>query len=261
MRRFPGVGSVVDRALWCLRGTAPVLKSAVSVARGLLLVLCGTLAGTEGVVEIRRWGQTPQDFPRRMLPFKSGSKPRHPEDVLNAIGGTLLAQRFADWTESLRGQGRQDHRHPAPARTPRHGRSPRHPRPLRRRLARGQRQPGQPARRNPALSRRPGRRPPRPVRGNRRRPGRIEVRRHEVSQARVPSPWSKPKSNATARPASNGKARIRPRRTDAARKRPAQPCAGLRNSAISWSMMRLARCQPHPISDTDVRIASRFGRR
>ena len=69
----------------------------------LLLVLCGTLAGAEDFVEIRRWGQMHGDFLRRLLPFKAGI-PSHDtlNDVLNAIDGTLFAQCFTAWVEGLR---------------------------------------------------------------------------------------------------------------------------------------------------------------
>ncbi len=69
----------------------------------LLLVLCGTLAGAEDFVEIRRWGQMHQDFLRRLLPFKAGI-PSHDtlNDIINAIDGTLFAQCFIAWVETLR---------------------------------------------------------------------------------------------------------------------------------------------------------------
>ena len=69
----------------------------------LLLVLCGTLAGAEDFVEIRRWGQMHQDFLRRLLPFKAGV-PSHDtlNDVINAIDGGLFAQCFTAWVEGLR---------------------------------------------------------------------------------------------------------------------------------------------------------------
>jgi predicted transposase YbfD/YdcC len=69
----------------------------------LLLVLCGTLAGAEDFVEIRRWGQMHQDFLRRLLPFKAGL-PSHDtlNDVINAIDGALFAQCFTAWVEGLR---------------------------------------------------------------------------------------------------------------------------------------------------------------
>ena len=76
----------------------------------LLLVLCGTLAGAEDFVEIRRWGQMHQDFLRRLLPYKAGI-PSHDtlNDIINAIDGTLFAQCFTAWVEGLR--------EPAPAST------------------------------------------------------------------------------------------------------------------------------------------------
>jgi len=69
----------------------------------LLLVLCGTLAGAEDFVEIRRWGQMHQDFLRRLLPFKAGV-PSHDtlNDVINAIDGALFAECFTAWVETLR---------------------------------------------------------------------------------------------------------------------------------------------------------------
>lgn len=69
----------------------------------LLLVLCGTLAGAEDFVEIRRWGQMHQEFLRRLRPFKAGI-PSHDtlNDVINAIDGALFAQCFTAWVEGLR---------------------------------------------------------------------------------------------------------------------------------------------------------------
>ena len=69
----------------------------------LLVVLCGTLAGAEDFVEIRRWGQVHQNFLRRLLPFKAGV-PSHDtlNDVVNAIDGVLFAECFTAWVEGLR---------------------------------------------------------------------------------------------------------------------------------------------------------------
>lgn len=69
----------------------------------LLLVLCGTLAGAEDFVEIRRWGQMHRGFLRRLLPFKAGI-PSHDtlNDVINAVDGALFAQCFTAWVETLR---------------------------------------------------------------------------------------------------------------------------------------------------------------
>ncbi len=66
----------------------------------LLLVLCGTLAGAEDFVEIRRWGQMNEAFLRRLLPYKAGI-PSH--DTLNdVINGGLFAECFSAWVEGLR---------------------------------------------------------------------------------------------------------------------------------------------------------------
>jgi predicted transposase YbfD/YdcC len=67
----------------------------------LLLVLCGTLAGAEDFVEIRRWVH--EAFLRRLLPFKAGI-PSHDtlNDVVNALDGALFAECFTAWVEELR---------------------------------------------------------------------------------------------------------------------------------------------------------------
>jgi predicted transposase YbfD/YdcC len=69
----------------------------------LLVVLCGTLAGAEDFVEIRRWAQMQEAFLRRLLPFKTGI-PSHDtlNDVINAIDGALFAKCFTAWVEGLR---------------------------------------------------------------------------------------------------------------------------------------------------------------
>jgi DDE_Tnp_1-associated/Transposase DDE domain len=68
-----------------------------------LVVLCGTLAGAEDFVKIRRWGQMHHEFLRRLLPFKAGV-PSHDtlNDVINTIDGALFAQCFTAWVEDLR---------------------------------------------------------------------------------------------------------------------------------------------------------------
>ncbi len=73
------------------------------VPGSLLLVFCGTLAGAEDVVEIRRWGQMHQEFLRRLLPYKAGV-PSHDtlNDVINAIDGALFAQCCIAGVEGLR---------------------------------------------------------------------------------------------------------------------------------------------------------------
>lgn len=68
----------------------------------LLLVLCGTLAGAEDFVEIRRWGMVNQGFLRRFLPFAEGI-PSHDtlNDIVNALDGDLFAACFSEWVASL----------------------------------------------------------------------------------------------------------------------------------------------------------------
>lgn len=69
----------------------------------LLVVLCGTLAGAEDFVEMRRWGQMHEAFLRRLLPFETGI-PSHDtlNDVINALDGALFAECFTAWVEGLR---------------------------------------------------------------------------------------------------------------------------------------------------------------
>ena len=57
----------------------------------LLVVLCGTIAGAEDFVEVRRWARLHIDFLRRFLPFAHGI-PSHDtlNDIVNAIDGELL---------------------------------------------------------------------------------------------------------------------------------------------------------------------------
>jgi predicted transposase YbfD/YdcC len=68
----------------------------------LLLVLCGTLAGAEDFVEIRRWGMVNQGFLRRFLPFAEGI-PSHDtlNDIVNALDGDLFAACFSEWVASV----------------------------------------------------------------------------------------------------------------------------------------------------------------
>ena len=68
----------------------------------LLVVLCGTIAGAEDFVEIRRWGLLHIAFLRRFLPFSQGL-PSHDtfNDIFNAIDGELFASCFTEWVASL----------------------------------------------------------------------------------------------------------------------------------------------------------------
>jgi predicted transposase YbfD/YdcC len=69
----------------------------------LLVVLCGTLAGAEDFVEMRRWAVVHQAFLRRFLPFVRGI-PSHDtlNDVVNALDGDLFSQCFTRWVDELR---------------------------------------------------------------------------------------------------------------------------------------------------------------
>jgi predicted transposase YbfD/YdcC len=69
----------------------------------MLLVLCATLAGADGFVDIRLWGKTKLDFLRRLLPFEKGI-PSHDtlNDVMNALDPALFSECFAAWVEGLR---------------------------------------------------------------------------------------------------------------------------------------------------------------
>ncbi len=68
----------------------------------LLVVLCGTIAGAEDFVEIRRWGLLHIDFLRRFLPFARGL-PSHDtlNDIFNALDSALFATCFTEWVASL----------------------------------------------------------------------------------------------------------------------------------------------------------------
>lgn len=69
----------------------------------LLLVLCGTLAGAEDFVEIRRWGVVHRAFLERFLPYARGI-PSHDTlgDVVAALDGASFSACFTSWVEGLR---------------------------------------------------------------------------------------------------------------------------------------------------------------
>ena len=52
-----------------LQGPRQSWKVLFPLPEVLLVVLCGTLAGAEDFVEIRRWGQMHHEFLRRLLSF------------------------------------------------------------------------------------------------------------------------------------------------------------------------------------------------
>ena len=69
----------------------------------VLLVVCGTIAGADDLVEVREWGLEHLDFLRNLLPFRDDI-PSHDTlaDVLNAIDPTLFERCFVDWIAGLR---------------------------------------------------------------------------------------------------------------------------------------------------------------
>lgn len=73
------------------------------LAEIMLLVLCATLAGADGFVDVRLWGKAKLAFLRTMLPFKRGI-PSHDtlNDVMNALDPALFSDCFTAWVESLR---------------------------------------------------------------------------------------------------------------------------------------------------------------
>ncbi len=68
---LPAAPSLIDHSA-ALEDPRQSWKVLYSLPEVLLLVLCGRLAGAEDFVEIRRRGQTHQDFLRRLLPYKAG---------------------------------------------------------------------------------------------------------------------------------------------------------------------------------------------
>jgi hypothetical protein len=47
-------------------------KVVYPLPEGLLVVLCGTMAGADDFAEIERWGNRKLDFLRHLLPFEHG---------------------------------------------------------------------------------------------------------------------------------------------------------------------------------------------
>ena len=99
---FPASPSLIEH-FSALEDPRQAWKVVYPLPEVLLLVLCGTLAGAEDFVEVRRWGGVHLAFLRRLLPFKDGL-PSHDclNDVLNALDGDLFSQCFTAWVEGLR---------------------------------------------------------------------------------------------------------------------------------------------------------------
>jgi len=93
----PAGKSLIDH-LAALKDPRQAWKVVCPLTEILLVVLCGTLAGAEDFVEIRRWAMVNRTFLRRFLPFRHGI-PSH--DTLNALDGELFAVCFSDWVASL----------------------------------------------------------------------------------------------------------------------------------------------------------------
>lgn len=72
----------------------------------LLVVLCGTLAGAQNLVEVAQWAGAKLDFLRRLLPFRRGI-PSHDTlgDVLGALDAGLFSECFTAWVDGLRAGG------------------------------------------------------------------------------------------------------------------------------------------------------------
>ena len=81
-------------------------KVAYPLPEILLVVLCGTLAGGQNIVEITQWGGRKLEFLRRLLPFRRGV-PSHDtlNDVMNALDARSFSDCFTTWVDSLRAIG------------------------------------------------------------------------------------------------------------------------------------------------------------
>jgi len=72
----------------------------------LFLLLCGTVAGADDVVELTLWGEEHLAFPQRFLPFAHGI-PGHDTlcEVIAAIDPDLFKTCFTRWVDRLRMAG------------------------------------------------------------------------------------------------------------------------------------------------------------
>ena len=69
----------------------------------LLIVLCASMAGAEGFVQIERWGNSRLDFLRCFLPFAKGVPSHDPlNDVINALPAESFQACFTAWVDELR---------------------------------------------------------------------------------------------------------------------------------------------------------------
>jgi DDE_Tnp_1-associated len=78
-------------------------KILYSFEEAMLLVLCATLAGAEGFVEIEEWGNRKLDFLRQFALFERGIASHDAlNDLFNALDADLFGQCFIAWVEDMR---------------------------------------------------------------------------------------------------------------------------------------------------------------
>ena len=78
-------------------------KVLYSLPEIMLLILCGTRAGAQDLVEIRESGGRKLGFLRSLRPFTQGIRYHDTlNDVRNALPGGLFTEVFAAWVEGLR---------------------------------------------------------------------------------------------------------------------------------------------------------------
>ena len=86
-----------------LRDPRQAAKVLYPLPEVLLLLLCGTIAGADGFVELALWGGEHLAFLRRFLPYAHGV-PSHDTlcEVVAALDPELFKACFANWVERLR---------------------------------------------------------------------------------------------------------------------------------------------------------------
>ena len=86
-----------------LRDPRQAVKVLYRLPEVLLLLLCGTIAGTDDFVELALWGGEHLAFLRRFLPYAHGV-PSHDTlcEVVAALDPELFKIYFANWVERLR---------------------------------------------------------------------------------------------------------------------------------------------------------------
>lgn len=99
---LPAGASLLDRFA-ALEDPRQVAKVLYPLPEILLLLLGATLAGADGFVEVRLWGEEHLAFLRRFLPFRRGV-PSHDtlREVVAALDPALFKACFTRWVEGLR---------------------------------------------------------------------------------------------------------------------------------------------------------------